>query len=47
MRHVAPVLLVVGSVVLCAQDPLGLELESDRGPVEFLVVDRIEQPTAD
>jgi uncharacterized protein (TIGR03435 family) len=29
------------------QEHLGLKLESARGPVEFLVVERVEQPTPD
>lgn len=28
------------------QEQLGLKLESARGPVEFLVIDRISRPTA-
>jgi uncharacterized protein (TIGR03435 family) len=29
------------------QGQLGLKLESARGPVDFLVIDRVEQPTPD
>ena len=35
------------SIVTAVQEQLGLKLESERGPVEFLVIDSIEQSTPD
>lgn len=35
------------TIIPAIQDQLGLRLESTRGPVETLVIDRVEQPTED
>jgi uncharacterized protein (TIGR03435 family) len=35
------------SIFAALQEQLGLRLESQRGPVDFLVIDSIERPTPD
>jgi uncharacterized protein (TIGR03435 family) len=34
------------TIFTALQDQLGLKLESTRGPVEFLVIDHVERPSA-
>ena len=35
------------SLVTALHEQLGLKLESQRGPVEFLIIDTVERPTPD
>jgi uncharacterized protein (TIGR03435 family) len=35
------------SIFTAVQEQLGLKLEAARGPVQFLMIDKVEQPTAD
>ena len=36
-----------GGILTAVQDDLGLHLEPSRGPLEFVVIDSVERPTAD
>ena len=35
------------SIFTAVQEQLGLKLEAVRGPVQFLMIDKVEQPTPD
>jgi uncharacterized protein (TIGR03435 family) len=37
----------VPAIFTAVQEQLGLKLEAARGPVEFLVIDKVQQPTPD
>ncbi len=34
------------TMFIAVQEQLGLKLESSKGPVEFLIIDHVEHPTA-